>query len=103
LKIWFNDFVLHFIITLFDFFYISLILWDQMGEKEEKGAVLTFTLAKLMQFLPWSSLWGCTGNEEVTGNAPNISEFLDFNFCDLAWYWTGAHPSISEHKHWLGC
>jgi hypothetical protein len=102
LKIWFINCVLHFINALFNFFYISLILWDQMGEKGEMGTVLTFTLAELMQFLPRSSLWGCTGYEEVTGNIPDISEFLDFNFWDLVWYCAGAHPSISEHNHWLG-
>jgi hypothetical protein len=51
-----------------------------MGEKDEMGTGLIFTLAKLMQFLPWSSLWGCTSCKEVTGNTPDISEFLDFNF-----------------------
>jgi hypothetical protein len=44
------------------------------------GTVLTFTLVKLMHFLAWASLCGCTGYEEVTGNTPNISEILDFNF-----------------------
>jgi hypothetical protein len=72
-----------------------------MDEKDETRTVLTFTLAKPMQFLARSSLLGCSGYEEVTGNIPDISEFLDFNFWGLVWYCAETIPSISEHNQWL--
>jgi hypothetical protein len=30
---------------------------------------------------------GRSGHEEVTGNTPNISKWLDFEFYDLVWWW----------------
>ena len=36
------------------------------------------------------------------GQTLNISEFLDFDFRDLVWYWPRVHPSISEHDSRLG-
>jgi hypothetical protein len=30
---------------------------------------------------------GRSGHEEVTGNTPDISEWLDFEFYDLVWWW----------------
>jgi hypothetical protein len=50
-------------------------LWDFALVHE--GALLTHILR------------GCdshTGYEEVTGNTPDISEWLDFEFYDLAWW-----------------
>jgi hypothetical protein len=32
---------------------------------------------------------GRSGHEEVTGNTPDISEWLDFEFYDLVW-WLGS-------------
>jgi hypothetical protein len=28
-----------------------------------------------------------SGYEQVAGETPNISEWLDFEFCDLVWWW----------------
>jgi hypothetical protein len=28
-----------------------------------------------------------TGHEEVTGDTPDISEYIDFGFYDWVWYW----------------
>ena len=39
--------------------------------------------AKVMQFIPRSTLRGCTGHEEIMGKPPDISEYLDFDFWDL--------------------
>ena len=58
--------------------------------------------AKIMQFLPRNSLNGRTGYEEVTGKTPDISEYCDFDFYDLVWYYPGVHPSISEDNRALG-
>jgi hypothetical protein len=30
---------------------------------------------------------GRTGHEEVTGDMPDISEYVDFDFYDWVWYW----------------
>ena len=41
--------------------------------------------AKIMSFLP-SSEWGRTPYEEVTGDTPDISEYLDFDFYDPVYF-----------------
>ncbi len=42
----------------------------------------------------------------MTGLTPNISEFCNFNFYDLVWYWQNPHPSLCEHDgelaRWIG-
>ena len=47
-----------------------------------------------------------SGYEIVTGRTPDISEYLDFDFYDLVWYWHSAHLSLSEHDRelarWMG-
>ena len=52
--------------------------------------------AEIMQFIPRSRLRGRTGYEEVTGNTPDISEYLDFDFWDLVWYWDSPHPNVHD-------
>jgi hypothetical protein len=58
--------------------------------------------AKLMQFVPRPTLNNRTGYEEVTGTTPDISEFLDFDFWDLVWYWPAKHPSLDANDRKLG-
>ena len=47
-----------------------------------------------------------SGYEIITGKTPDISEYLDFNFYDLVWYWRLPNPSLSEHDcklaRWMG-
>jgi hypothetical protein len=48
-----------------------------------------------------------SGYEEVTGQTPDISEWLDFGFYDLVWYWDRPDkPSINDETRklarWLG-
>ena len=43
-----------------------------------------------------------TGYEEITGNTPDISEWVDFDFYDLVWYFHGTHPGIAEDDRRLG-
>ena len=48
-----------------------------------------------------------TGYEEVTGNTPDISEWLDFEFYDLVWWLDHSHkPNIADvvrrPARWLG-
>ena len=42
----------------------------------------------------------------ITGKTPDISEYLDFDFYDLVWYWRQPNPSLSEHDRelaqWMG-
>jgi hypothetical protein len=50
---------------------------------------------------------GCTSYEEVTGNTPDISEWLDFEFYDLVWWLERpTKPSITTVQRrlarWLG-
>ena len=58
--------------------------------------------AKLMQFLPRPDLDMRTGFEEVTGQTPDISEYLDFEFYDLVWYYKEKHPSVDQESRALG-
>ncbi|MHA7927758.1 MAG: hypothetical protein ACX936_21375, partial [Marinobacter sp.] len=49
---------------------------------------------------------GRTGFEEVTGDTPDISEYCDFDFYDLVWYFDRRHPGVAEEDRkigrWLG-
>ena len=42
----------------------------------------------------------------ITGKTPDISEYLDFDFYDLVWYWRAPHPSMAENTRelarWMG-
>ena len=58
-----------------------------------------------MQFIPWGR-YDRTGYEMITGKTPDISEYLDFDFYDLVWYWRAPHPSMTsntrELARWMG-
>jgi len=48
-----------------------------------------------------------SGHEEVTGNTPDISEWLDFGFCDLVWWLDRPNePDVADNARrlaqWLG-
>lgn len=46
-----------------------------------------------------------TGIEEVTGDTPDISEWLDFTFYDWVWFWTSGQGSMDVNPSlgkWLG-
>ena len=45
---------------------------------------------------------GRTGIEQVTGDTPDISEWLDFDFYDLVWYWDSPHLSMTDENPKLG-
>ena len=81
----------------------------KMVEKKAPKRLWDFCLrhaAKVRQFLPRNNLHGRTAMESVTGKTPDISEYLDFDFYDLCWYYTETHPSISKDNRalcrWLG-
>ena len=61
--------------------------------------------ARLMQFIPRGRNER-TGYEMITGRTPDISEYCDFDFYDLVWYWRAPHPSMAEHDRelarWMG-
>ena len=58
-----------------------------------------------MQFIPWGHNER-TGFKMITGTTPDISEYCDFDFYDLVWYWRAPHPSMAEHDkelaRWMG-
>jgi hypothetical protein len=42
---------------------------------------------------------GCPGEmEEITGNMIDISEWLDFEFYDLVWYWDEAKMDLTDDQ-----
>lgn len=43
-----------------------------------------------------------TGYERLTGVTPDISEWLDFSFYDLVWYWSTVGEPSRELGRWLG-
>ena len=45
---------------------------------------------------------GRTPIEAVTGETPDISEYVDFDFYDLVCYHTGHHPNVSKDYQTLG-
>ena len=49
---------------------------------------------------------GRTGFERVFGCTPDISEWLDFEFYDVVWYWENEHEDMTEDNRlfgrWLG-
>ena len=44
----------------------------------------------------------CTGYERITGQTPDISEWLDFSFYDLVWYHNGSKPDLTDNARQLG-
>mmetsp|Transcript_38822 Transcript_38822/g.82849 ORF Transcript_38822/g.82849 Transcript_38822/m.82849 type:complete len:728 (-) Transcript_38822:475-2658(-) len=56
--------------------------------------------SKMMTFIPRGSS-GRTGHEIVTGQTPDISEYLDFDFYDLVWYLVDKHPSTGQQNRQL--
>ena len=42
------------------------------------------------------------GLEELTGNTIDISEWLDFSFYDLVWYWDKPKPTNDRDAKLLG-
>ncbi len=61
--------------------------------------------ARLMHFIPRGHN-DRSGYEIITGKTPDISEYLDFDFYDLVWYWRSPNPSLSQHDRelarWMG-
>jgi hypothetical protein len=45
---------------------------------------------------------GRTGVEEITGDTPDISEWLDFDFYNLVWYWDAPHLAMTDENPRLG-
>ena len=72
-------------------------LWD-------RGLVYEAQLLSLMSRGPGKR----TGHEQVTGQTPDISEYLDFEFCDLVWCHTGGGVKLDTVDdprrlgRWLG-
>jgi hypothetical protein len=48
------------------------------------------------------SLDGTTPMEQLTGETPNISEYLDFGFYDWIWYKDNAGLGENHIRRWLG-
>ncbi len=52
--------------------------------------------ACLMHFIPRGRN-NRMGYKMILGRIPDISEYLDFDFFNLVWYWHLPHPSLSKH------
>ncbi len=79
-----------------------------MGTKYVPRRLWCFGLehqARLMNFIPRGRNEQ-SGYEMITDKTLDISEYLDFDFYDLVWYWRQPHPSLSEHDRelaqWMG-
>jgi ribosomal protein L15 len=58
-------------------------------------------ITKLMNFTARGQN-GRTGHEEITGETPDISEYVDFDFYDWVWYWdTPDKENSPKIGHWL--
>ena len=66
-------------------------LWCS-GLFQQAGIVIRITHGKL----------GWAGIEEVTGQTPYISEWLEFDFCDHVWWLDNNHPSTTDNNIILG-
>ena len=78
----------------------------RMTEKGVPGRLWDCAMAHKSEILTRMSRGptGRTGHEEVTGNTPDIAEWLDFEFYDRVWVLHQA-PSTEENKRlgrWLG-
>ena len=48
------------------------------------------------------NLHDCTGLEKVTGETPEILEYIDFSFYDWCWYKENAGMGEMKLGRWLG-
>ena len=55
-----------------------------------------------MQMITSAKLNGRRLIEEVTGEIPDISEYVDFDFYYIVWYHTGMYPTVSKEHQALG-
>jgi len=44
----------------------------------------------------------CTPLETITGDTPDISEWLDFDFYNWCWFWHGPSDELTKHRAELG-
>ena len=58
--------------------------------------------AKFIQMIPSAKLNGRTPIEAVTGETPDILEYVGFDLYDLVWYHTRKHPRLSKEHQALG-
>ena len=69
-------------------------LWDYGLRWVSETSSLTHTTA--------GGLNGCIPITQVTGDTPDISEYLDFGFYDPVWFKDNAGVSPNEPARWLG-
>ena len=50
----------------------------------------------IRQFFTRDKLQGRTAMDHVTGKTPDISEYCDFDICDLVWYHPGIHTNFND-------
>ena len=75
----------------------------RMAKKHVPRALWDYGLIYESEILTRMARGDRTGYEEVTGETPDISEWLDFEFYDLVWYWD--HPQADDNPRlgrWLG-
>ena len=52
--------------------------------------------AKMMQFISQGKE-ELFGYEHITGKTPDISEYCEFDFYYLVWYWTKKHALLTKN------
>jgi hypothetical protein len=78
------------------------LLWQRMGVPTRLWDYAMVHIAKLMNFTARGRN-DQTGHKEITGDTPNISEYVDFDFYGWVWLWDAQdmdnNPKIGR---WLG-
>jgi len=57
--------------------------------------------SEIINQMAWGPDWQ-TPYEEIMGNTPDISKWLDFQFYNWCWYWTGPTHKLTKDKANIG-
>ena len=78
---------------------------NKIAEKNVPARLWDFGLkqaAKIMQFIP-QRLSSRSGYKKVIDNTPDISDYVEFDFYYLVWYYVKKHPGLTENMKELTC
>jgi hypothetical protein len=78
------------------------LLWQQ---KDVPIRLLDYAMVNISKLMNMTARGpnGRSGHEEITGDTPDISEYIDFDFYDWVWYWdTPDKENSPKIGQWLG-
>ena len=78
---------------------------DVRRKKKMKRCLWDFVLMHQAEVMSrtWNRQTGRTGVESITGDTPDISEWIDFEMYDKVWYWDSPHQEDNPLPgRWLG-